>query len=151
PRYSVSGRRKLQWIYPDSNGGLTLVEPSQRVHRIGFASGAPVLHQPSTSLEHIEHARSFEKTEPPAGLRLGLAIAQWDDGSKAFLDSRGMLHLKSSDPAVPQLSLTLTDGKIAGWCSDGRVFGPAHFFDGATPAPDEQFIEAIKQFVVRLR
>ena len=62
-------------------------------------------------------------------------------GSRAriFLDSRGMIHIVSSDKKLPQLTLVLCDGAMAGWTSDGRTFGRAYFLpDKATdePAPE---------------
>lgn len=58
-----------------------------------------------------------------------LAVAKFGDGSLAWLDSRGLLHLRSCMAQVPELTLVLTDGQLAGWLSDGRVFGPDYWYD----------------------
>lgn len=53
--------------------------------------------------------------------------AAWDDGSEAFLDSRGLLHLRSANQTLPELSIAMSDGAIAGWASDGRLWGIAYY------------------------
>jgi hypothetical protein len=69
-------------------------------------------------------------------MRWTLEAASWPDGSRAFIDSRGLLHLISSDRKLPQLTLVLTDQPLAGWTSDGRTFGWAYFLpDKATDTP----------------
>lgn len=53
---------------------------------------------------------------------------RWDDGSEAIIDTRGFLHLKSSDPSIPQISIALVTGAFtACWASDGDVCGEPYF------------------------
>jgi hypothetical protein len=88
--------------------------------------------------------------EGKAGYRL--RCTEWPDGSRAFLDSRGLLHLQSSDRSVPEVSLVLRDGPLAGWCSDGTLFGP-HYFTGVKNGPAairHVWITAIEPFLRRL-
>jgi hypothetical protein len=59
--------------------------------------------------------------------RYGLKRVQWNDGSEGFLDSRGLLHLVSSNLRLPQISIVLNDRALAFWLSDGRTHGPAYF------------------------
>ncbi len=59
-----------------------------------------------------------------------LESAHGPNGGTVFLDSRGLLHLKSSDPKLPEVSLVLASGEVAGWTSDGYVCGLDFFFDG---------------------
>ncbi len=94
---------------------------------------------------------SFQPTYSPPGTRYALRAAVWKDGSRAYLDSRGMLHLKSVDRALPEITLVLTSGKLAGWSSDGRLFGPA-FFTGDRPVVEARvFQEELARFVARVR
>jgi len=79
-----------------------------------------------------------------------LQIAEWPCGSKAFLDGRGLLHLKSHDPAIPEISLVLSDGEVAGWTSDGLVCGSAFFFEGLHHSEPKRVFERILQFLYRL-
>ena len=59
-----------------------------------------------------------------------LEMARFADGSLAWLDGRGLLHLRSSRRELPECTLVLTDGPLAGWLSDGRVFGPDYWRGG---------------------
>lgn len=53
----------------------------------------------------------------------------WADGSEAIVDSRGLLHLRSSDNTVPEITIVLIMGRqqTAAWASDGRVCGSTYF------------------------
>jgi hypothetical protein len=78
--------------------------------------------------------------------------AAWADGSTAWLDSRGMLHLKSAAPDVPELTLVLaSDGILAGWSSDGRVYGPRFYHQVRTAWDGGHLEELIRRFAERLR
>ncbi|MFN0051041.1 MAG: hypothetical protein ACKV0T_02560 [Planctomycetales bacterium] len=92
--------------------------------------------------------RQFTNVDGPAGTHYTLREATWSDGSAVFLDSRGLLHLKSSDPTIPELTLVLTDGALAGWCADGSLFGPPYFTEVAT-GRDPMHIEqnVLRRFV----
>ena len=52
----------------------------------------------------------FQEIDSPAGAGYTLHAAAWGDGSRAVLDSRGMLHLRSSQAAIPELTLVLCTG-----------------------------------------
>ena len=73
-------------------------------------------------------------------------------GSRAFLDSRGLLHLKSSDPKVPEVTLVLSEPNLAGWCSNGDLWGEK-YYTGFTPGPlpKESPKTILSKFVSRLR
>jgi hypothetical protein len=62
---------------------------------------------------------------PKAGQ--GLESALWPSGSRAFLDQRGLLHLKSGNPRIPEISLVLSESEVAGWNSDQIVCGSDFF------------------------
>ena len=95
---------------------------------------------------------SFEEIESPGDAGYTLHAATWKDGSRAVLDSRGMLHLRSSDTAIPELTLVLCAGALAGWCADGRWFGPPYFIGEHVPTPGAViYEEVLKPFVSRLR
>ncbi len=49
----------------------------------------------------------FREIESPDNAGYTLHAATWRDGSRAVLDSRGMFHLRSSDTAIPELTLVL--------------------------------------------
>lgn len=73
-------------------------------------------------------ARVVEDSELPGNALVCLRRAVWADGSEAVVDSRGLLHLRSSHAAVPEITLVLILGKAtAGWASDGSRFGSFYF------------------------
>ena len=98
-----------------------------------------------------ETRRGFRPIKGPTGTRYRLTVATWDDGSRAFLDSRGMLHLKSSDTTLPDMSLVLHDNGVAVWCSNGWMFGPEYFLGDEGNATIEQIEDLLSKFVARLR
>jgi hypothetical protein len=79
-----------------------------------------------------------------------LQIADVGRGSKIFLDSRGLLHFKSADPDVPQVSIVLADGEVAGWTSDGAVCGPQFFFGMPIVSNPTAVFERIMKFFSKL-
>jgi hypothetical protein len=80
-----------------------------------------------------------------------LRTAKWNDGSQAFLDSRGMLHLKSADPRLPEITLVLTNSPIGGRTSEGHTFGWA-FFHGEAPTTQPEYAHSLLlRFSSRLR
>jgi MoxR-vWA-beta-propeller ternary system domain bpX1 len=83
----------------------------------------------------------------PARLGCSLQVAKWPGGSAAWLDSRGLLHLKSRDPKIPEISLMLSDGEVAAWTSDGLVSGPRFFLGETAPTDPTKIFERLKQFL----
>lgn len=80
--------------------------------------------------------RPFESVTTPLRFGCTLRVASWPGGSKAWLDSRGLLHLRSHDAQIPEITLALChDAAIASWCSDGQQAGPAFYHgpDGSQP------------------
>ncbi|MCA9112678.1 MAG: hypothetical protein KDA52_22190, partial [Planctomycetaceae bacterium] len=60
----------------------------------------------------VRSQRSFEQMRSPGGVGFRLHQAVWEDGSRAILDSRGMLHLKSSDRSIPEATLVLSEPEV---------------------------------------
>lgn len=79
-------------------------------------------------------------------------IARWRDGSRAVLDSRGLLHLRSSDRAIPEFTIVLSPGETAGWVADGRRWGEPYFV-GISPVTlaAEIHDQLLRPFVERLQ
>jgi hypothetical protein len=96
--------------------------------------------------------RAFERISSPSGTGYQLRAASWDGKRQAFLDSRGLLHLKSSDRSIPEVTLVLTcGGPMAGWSSDGRVYGPKYFHGSNTTYDPKHLDDLIHRFTERLR
>jgi hypothetical protein len=146
-------RHRFATIYVDLGCNLTLQASSGRSHcHIAFDSVRRLLvlvTKPASAAggRHV----SFAESPSPPGAGYRLSVAAWRDGSRAYLDSRGLLHLKSADPAIPELTLVLTEGTMAGWCADRGLFGPAYFTgteSGAEAA--DVYREVLCRFVERL-
>ena len=63
-----------------------------------------------------------------SGSGFALHIAEWKNGSKAWLDTRGLLHLKSANRANLEITLAMRDGPLSGWLSSGEVFGDTYYY-----------------------
>jgi hypothetical protein len=116
-------------------------------------NGRGMIHIADLQAHEREELRSSVSLAAPAKLSnqgVTLQTAEWPCGSKVFLDNRGLLHLKSHDSMVPEISLVLSDGEVAGWTSDGHVCGPKFFFEGEYQSEPKLVFERVLQFLERL-
>ncbi|MCX6316990.1 MAG: hypothetical protein NTW29_06850 [Bacteroidetes bacterium] len=78
----------------------------------------------------------------------------WKDGSRAVIDSRGLLHLRSADSTIPEVTLVLIlAASVAGWASDGNKTGNPYFFrdDTTNYVRNEFFYEKyLHSFIQRI-
>jgi hypothetical protein len=81
---------------------------------------------------------------------MALQMAQWSDGSLAWLDPRGLLHLRSSWPDVPQCTIVLGERETAGWIADGRTWGARYFLGDEPTSSAEEAYEVLRYFAERL-
>jgi hypothetical protein len=73
----------------------------------------------------------------------------WPGGSEAVLDPRGLLHLRSADANIPEITLVLVLGQpTAAWASDGTVCGSA-YFTGPNSARQLSVLEFNQQYLQR--
>lgn len=134
------------------NDGLAICGHKKRWRKLTM-HGRGILHigqLPEQEKDKLLAKTSFNTKPQSAQYGCLLQVAEWPGGSKAYLDSRGLLHLKSHDPMVPEISLVLSDGEVAGWSSDGHVCGPQFFFDGVYNSEPSRIFENILQFLNRL-
>jgi len=92
----------------------------------------------------------FTDAPKPTQRGFTLRTAEFPDGSKVLLDSRGLLHLKSSDSDLHEISLVLADAEVVGWTSDGHVCGPAFFFDGPFTSEPAHVFGILMMFLAKL-
>lgn len=93
----------------------------------------------------------FSDIESAAPRGIALQIAQWCDGSRAWLDARGLLHLQSSSPDVPQCTIVLAERATAGWVANGRTWGDPYFLEAApTVSAKDAYQQVIRAFIDRL-
>ena len=134
---ALRSRRRAWWPILHDVGSSTLRFPSQGGQSL---AAAQLLVQAD-----FEPVHDFDR-----GYKLSLA--KLPDGSRAWLDGRGLLHLKSADPAVPECTLILCDGPMGGWLADGGVFGDKYWLLlGEQPLPAVEFLRrAITPFIQRV-
>ena len=78
-----------------------------------------------------------------------LRVAELADGGKMFLDNRGLLHFKSANPEMPEISIVLAEGEVASWTSDGLVCGPQFFFEKPIVSDPKGVFERIMNFFAK--
>lgn len=148
----VNLRHKLHSVFVDTDGSLGLMSTKGYGLAIRCAPQSsdlrlwPAHQQPGTRRGHVV----FQGPVRPAGSGYTLKLAQWKDGSRAYLDSRGLLHLRSSDRTIPELTLVLAD-PVAAWSSDGARCGSRVFLAGDRWESDAgAFVQALRHFTARL-
>jgi hypothetical protein len=79
----------------------------------------------------------------------------WQDGSEVVADSRGLLHLKSADSTIGEITIVMIVGKpTACWSSDGHVCGSPYFTGKAITegaAVSAFYANYIQRFIDRIK
>jgi hypothetical protein len=123
-------RNRFISIFIDRQGQLGLVAKRRSEAIITLMEDEKIVLVNRTAESPDKRAvATFSPVPGPPGVGYSLHMARWPDGSRAWLDSRGMLHLKSSNQDVPELTLILRDGWLAGWFAGGQTFGMDYFSD----------------------
>ena len=139
-------RTRFWKIFVDPQGRLGLISRHRTESVISLAAnGQLVMESRRAEIPDKRAMTEFSPTPTPPGVGYRLKLARWKDGSRAWLDSRGMLHLKSSDRSIPEATLVLRDGALAGWTSEGRTFGMAYFAGEASPDTEAKVQQNILQ------
>lgn len=116
---------------------------------LSFYEASPILH----SMESEEEQKLTVST-PFGNPSLLFYEKRWRDGSVAAIDSRGFLHLKSSHPKIPEITIVLNlGGKTAAWASDGKYCGVSYFLNVQTQEKVTEvyfYKNYIKRFVYRI-
>lgn len=103
--------------------------PGPRLELVDGPQGSRLWRITSTGKEAAPGVfRPFAPFATSQRLGCSLRLATWPDGSRAWLDSRGLLHLRSSAATIPEISLVIsTQSVLSAWCSDGAVCGTEFF------------------------
>ncbi len=126
-------RSRFWKIFVDPQGRLGLISRHGTSSVISLSAGGQlVMDSRKAEIPDKRAMVPFDPTPVPRGVGYRLKLAHWKDGSLAWLDSRGMLHLNSSDRSIPEATIVLRDGNLAGWTSEGRTFGMAYFAGDAS-------------------
>lgn len=130
-------RRKFQSVCVNDSR-LVLCSPKSDRFYIDHDRG--IVLRPCRNETGMDEIR-FQPMPSPDGCLYSLQAATWPCGSRAILDSRGILHLMSWDASVPQISLILYEGRMAGWCEESGAFGGGYFQlsgPGTSPQHDSE-------------
>lgn len=119
----------VKYVYINHNGDLGFDE-----RHIAFKVESGMIVIDHNHQDQHKNMRSWNTKEVDVpsfeiqnkGLKFSKFV--WSDGSAVLADSRGFLHLQSSDSTIPEITIVMVMGKpTACWASDGRVCGPAYF------------------------
>jgi hypothetical protein len=144
-------RNRFSHIYAGDVGDLVLVW-GQRRRAIRLDSSGHLTLLPAGARDGgADAAIPFRPLRQPHLGRFTLREARWSDGSRAILDSRGMLHLTSTGAGLPEITLALTDQTVGGWTSDGLTFGWAFFHRDGSVNRAEYAYGLLRTFTARLR
>jgi hypothetical protein len=150
---TVSMRRRFEGIGVSTGGVLLLIGRRETIWLLRFDEREKSFRLATKpALTNIAVSQRFANIETGEENRYSLSAATFADGSRAVLDGRGLLHLKSSDPALPECTIVLVEGATSGWVADGRYWG-ARYFIANQPAVSAETIyaEVIRPFTERLR
>lgn len=154
-----SASRRSTWLSRNDIYGVAF-ESGQLFFRTGHSTWMTVGESPGDMLKTIPHARAegdlqnalrFIESVPQPRSRIDLTSATFKDGSRVWRDGRGLVHLRSSDPSIPEFSLALTNNAVAAWASNGKMTGPDFLVDQRRNESGSYFIDLIGRFVSRLR
>jgi hypothetical protein len=138
-------RNRFRAIGIQGDDTITLTSRSGSHWKIACLNGEIRLRKVETDNPQWHSNPTFEAMSKMTGFRFRLGEANWEDGSQAWLDSRGLLHLRSSNVEIPELTIVLSEKPSGGWCSDGNVFGPESF-GVATTSSQQVFDEILNAF-----
>ncbi|TWT33930.1 hypothetical protein KOR34_37660 [Posidoniimonas corsicana] len=133
-------RNRFVSIGVDRRGRLTLLDTKSRGFIVSVRNNSPLFVTERLE-DDFGDAAAFTQLDG-APFRFRLSEARWPDGSRAVLDSRGLLHLMPGDASLPEVSLVLAEGELTGWCNAqagstaAGVFGKNYFL----PADDDPMV-----------
>jgi len=156
---STSVRRNLnkhRAVGLDSSDRLCIMQQNSGFLRIGMREDnrdIRVLRGGNPRSEGIHSLQPLKGAKGPLGTRYMLRKATWADGSTAWIDSRGLIHLKSSDHTLPEITMVFPgdDAPIAAWSSDGLWYGRTYFVGHHPVIDGPAFYEKIEQFTRKIR
>lgn len=156
-------------IKPMTNSGYSILTRIKRIYineseNLCLNNWQITLEQQALRLEKVEpKLAGFQAPRLSQGKRLVqenpnilFGVKEWQDGSKAFVDSRGFLHLKSSDPKIPEICLVIAINiPLPCWASNGTYTGAGAFIpkhEKQSIVPAKQFYEeTIEKFIEKLQ
>jgi hypothetical protein len=148
----VTLRHRFTHLQIRSDRTLVLVSRKQRCLAITYCEATHRIRlvPDEDSSSFAGPRKSFRPVDAPSGVGYRLSVVTWADGSRAYLDSRGLLHLKSADRSVPETTIVLYDDELSGWCSNGSSWGRPYFIGNGGSSTGHAFQTVIRPFAERL-
>ena len=151
PPYARSSRSKFTHIAAHPSGRVWLRSKREYWVAICLHEGSHTLaldRQPPDA--RPPNPVAFRPPEKIEGHGCWLSHAEPGGGSRAWLDSRGMLHLQAADLFLPEITIVLAESAtLPAWASDDTILGPEYFIGDRQPRPgDAEKIDAhLRAFV----
>ncbi|MGI4737492.1 MAG: hypothetical protein ACRYG7_20185 [Janthinobacterium lividum] len=143
---------RVKQILVNSLGELVI--EGHQLRLIGYSQtlthGLQLMSIPSTQPWSTRSTATLADTVAlPSNEQVLLRRFTWPDGSEAVVDSRGLLHLRSADATLPELTVLLVLGHpTAAWAADGTVTGST-YFTGPNPTQHLPPAEFYRQYLQR--
>ena len=128
---------------------LVLTSKSQTNWQLEIQRGSLVMTKVPLGQTRYAMAAFEQARHPYRGC--SMLVAAWPDGSLAYVDSRGLLHLQSSDKTIPEATIVLNEFATATWTSAGQTSGGIYYVGRGTQTPEEFVDQVLKPFIERLR
>ena len=129
--YMRSVRKRFHGFAIRPGPRLAFWNRSGKVWEIAFNTTSSLMRvQLSGTKNSVWPLSNFDQQRPcllPGDRRYHLRVAADPNGNRIYVDSRGMLHLRSANLSIPELSFViLDDGELGCWSSDGTLVGPSY-------------------------
>ena len=154
----INASLRCSWSSRHDVYGVSFTANNQLLFQTGHSTFVTIEALPSGNLFIAQHAPTelenvlrFTETAPQPRSRIDLAAATFKDGSRVWRDGRGLIHLRSSDPLIPEFSLALTNVAVAAWASNGKITGPAFLVGSRSNEDGAYFLNLIRRFVSKVR
>lgn len=130
------------------DGNLVLNSQPPKKRKLIIENGKLQLVFEKGPISGLTKGFQFEDVANTGGYKYKLFRARFPDGSSLFLDSRGLVHLKSADPFLPEVSLIIANDRVSGWSSRGQFVGDRFFFGVQPNVTAEEFYQTnIEPFI----
>jgi len=91
--------------------------------------------------------REFTQLTLSGSQGFALKVVAWPDGRRAWLDDRGLLHLRCAKKELPEATIVLGSDGLAAWSTEGLFWGGLPFFiDDHPSAPWEKLWTLLREF-----
>ena len=138
--FEVTPRHRFRGIYVSDDGKLRLISVKNDHLEWDFdQSQSRFLFRIVQSPNDLDSSRVIPFREMDSKHGYTLSVATWRDGSHAWIDSRGLLHLQSANDSIPEMTLVTCPRSIGGWLMGYGVFGMSYYIpENTEPIPNER-------------